>query len=429
MHKQQKWLLISYFLNLEGMAASIHCDDRLQPLADRNINLILLSSFAGKHYATFKHHRIFSITPSGFRYELRHTLKKRIHNKFLYQWAVLACFFWLWPAYILECLLLKNKRLRLDLSWSWGISGGLKAAWLAWINDIDIIYSSGGSVSTQSAAWLASKLTGKPWMAEMQDPLTHQYNKKYPSELRFNLWIEKKIAAQASAMIFLTQGAIEAASRRLPHSKHKFKQLRPGLKPLEMNHTSPNYLPPPHSTLLFRHLGTLDGTRNLQGFLEGITHALALSPFSWQLDLYGHIGKIVHHQIASSAHKNTIHFHGKLSRNASIQLMLQPGVLLLIQNVSEESPETIPSKVYEYLQTQRPILGLVYRNPELTELLRSQGHFVAEADHPQEIATAINAIHEAFQKGSLEHSVKPYTYGLDQSIDQLITIAETIKRD
>ncbi len=424
---KEKWLVISYFLNIHSMAASIHCDDRLEVLKQHNIDLVLLSSFAGKQYSNFKHYRTFSISPSGFRYELRHILKRKIPNKTLYYSAFFVCFFWALPFYVIECLLRRTKWFPLDLSWSWALSGGLIAAWLAWKHNIDYIYSTGGSVSTQTAGWVASKLSGKVWISEMQDPLTHQYNKKCPAELEFNKWVEYKIASQAKALIFLTQGAMEAAQKRLPYYKNKFFKLRPALQSIEKSNLS--LFRDKHiensTNLVFRHFGTLDGTRNLEGFLKGAMMAFKNNSLEWSLELYGHIGKSVNTQIDAFQPNTSIKQFGKITRQKSLELMCGNAVLLLIQNFSEESFETIPSKVYEYLQTGRLILGVIYQNSELGELLRSHGHYVAEVNDPLAIAKALDEIFLRFQSGELHAGLKPYMYTVAHSVEKLIEIAHT----
>jgi hypothetical protein len=50
--------------------------------------------------------------------------------------------------------------------------------------------------------------------------------------------------------------------------------------------------------------------------------------------------------------------------------------LLLIQHNDSRSDETVPFKIYDYLNSMRPIFALI-RNPELEHLLEQDGCFVA----------------------------------------------------
>lgn len=400
---------------MNNTPASIHCDDRLDALIQQGIDIYLVSSMMGEQYQKLPHARIFSLSPSGLRYELRHVLRRKTSSQFAYFIVFFIFYSVLWPFYLLEFLITRNPFLQLNLSWSWAISGGCMAAWQAWKNNADLIYSTGGSVSSQSAGWIASKITGKPWISEMQDPLTHQYNKKRPAELKFNLWAERKIAEQSKAMIFLTQGAAAASKLRNPAYAQKITVLRPGLKAFK---STP--VPSRIESLSFMHLGTLDGTRNLHGFFEGANALLEKDDSFWRLDLYGHIGKVVHTQIERFNRPDRVTWHGKKSREESLELMNTGAVLLLIQNASDESRETIPSKVYEYLQANRLILGLIYKNEELSELLRSHGHLVAEVDEPQQIEHALTEVIERYRQERLHEGLKPYLYTVEESVNYLL---------
>ena len=59
--------------------------------------------------------------------------------------------------------------------------------------------------------------------------------------------------------------------------------------------------------------------------------------------------------------------------------MRQCDVLLLVHGEEAICEEYIPSKVYEYLWMQRPILATVHDNPQMAEILRSEGHWVAQS--------------------------------------------------
>ncbi|MES2205355.1 MAG: hypothetical protein V4525_01000 [Pseudomonadota bacterium] len=414
---RKKWIIISYFSNINNNPASIHIDDRFKILIENEVDCYLVSSIIGKKYSGFFHVRTPSLSVSGLRYELRFFLRSKIESKIFYNLILSIIMIIFSPFLLIEFLLTRNFFLQLNLSWSWAITGGLVAAWIIWKKNIDIIYSTGGSVSSQTAAWIASRLTGKPWISEMQDPLTHLYNKNRPAELRFNLWVEKKIAQQAKKMIFLTENAVAASKKRIPIYANKIIVLRPGLKKINTIDSSQQ------TQLKFIHLGTLDGTRNLTGFLDGMTIVCKGSSLQWSLELYGHIGKNITKEIDRFKQNANIKKFGKISREKSLDLMCSGAILLLIQNLSEESHETIPSKVYEYLQSGRLILGLIYQNTELRDLLCSHGHYVAEVNNPQAIAEAIDKIFLRFQQAKLHSDIKPYTYTVEDSVKRLIEIA------
>ena len=52
---------------------------------------------------------------------------------------------------------------------------------------IDIIYTTSGPFSSMHLGWLLKLFTGKPWVADLRDPLTDAYNWMYPSKMHWHL--------------------------------------------------------------------------------------------------------------------------------------------------------------------------------------------------------------------------------------------------
>jgi hypothetical protein len=118
-------------------------------------------------------------------------------------------------------------------------------------------------------------------------------------------------------------------------------------------------------------------------------------------------------------------YHGLIDRQKAFLAMEAADCLLLIQNISDFSSETIPSKAYEYFLSSRPILGLIHHNKELTSMLETQSHFVAPADDPgalKEVLRKILALHGATSFCWESHGIPAYT--TEQAVKQLIAVAE-----
>ena len=101
-------------------------------------------------------------------------------------------------------------------------------------------------------------------------------------------------------------------------------------------------------------------------------------------------------------------------------------VLLLVQDVSDISSETIPSKVYEYLHSDRPVLGLVYRNPELTRILEDHGHISVEVDDPPAIARALGNLVDRWNKKKLTEEILSSDLSVANAVDELEELAGSL---
>lgn len=399
---KESWLIISYFANIDAMAPSHHIDDRLPFFKKEGIGVHLLSSPCGLRNKDLSHTRIPSPAPSGIRYEVRYLLRRKTGRKFWFKFWETLLLLPVLPFYFLEKLLF-----RLDSTWSWFITASAAAVFLSLKKKPAVIYSTGGPVSAHIAALVASAVTGIPYIAEFQDPLVHQYAAPGKFERHIIKHVERLIFSTAYAVVFLTGKAAENADAR--YQSRKSFSLRAGAVPLEK-------VLPYTKKEQFRvaHFGSLGGSRNLGHFLSALEVLFRDDPSlpgKFRLDLYGNNSTAVGKEIERFPYRNTLQIYGKVKRPTAVESMQEVDVLLLIQNADDVSFETIPSKVYEYLHTGRPILALVYRNPELQTMLETLGHRVVQADDAAGIREALEVYITMWRENRLEssHGQSPYT--------------------
>lgn len=408
----KRWLILSYFSRIDGMACAQHIDDRIPYLQQQGIEPIMLTGVCGDDWEGLLHAKALSVAPSGVRFELRH-MKKR--GKISRLWFVLLNVLIL-PLYLLEKLLID-----LDSQWSWFPLATVNGRKLCETHRPDVIYSTGGPASAHlAAAFLASRYN-IPWVAEFQDPLVHDDWLRSRRALKVFQWLERLICQRADAVIFLTDQARRNADARTGMGG-RGQVLYPGAQPQSltgMSRQSGEYC-------RFAHFGSLGGSRNLKVFLEGLVLVLQQRPElveSLRLDLYGTCDRFSRQAIDAFPWNGVIHDHGRISRSASIDAMQRCSVLLLIQNTEAFSAETIPSKTYEYFQMGRPVLGLVHHNPELRQMLEELGHHAVDADQPDQVASAILDCYERWCNGEKRHQTVTSPYTVEAAVMRLISIA------
>jgi glycosyltransferase involved in cell wall biosynthesis len=410
----KNWLVISYFANIDAMAPAHHIDDRLPSFRKEGIEVRLLSSPCGVRCKNVVHTRILSPAPSGIRYEVRYFLRRKTRRKFWFKFWETLLLLPVYPFYFLEKIFL-----RLDSTWSWFITASAAAVVMALRYRPATIYSTGGPVSAHMAAMFAAAITGRHYVAEFQDPLFHQYSAPGKFERRFIRRIERLIFSRADAVVFLTEKAAENARERY-HSGKSFA-IYAGAIPQEN--------PRPYTRgghLTVAHFGSLGGSRHLDHILSALTVLIsddpALSGY-FRLALYGNIAKTVKRSIELFPYRDTILSYGKVAREQALESMQGADVLLLIQNTDDVSFETIPSKVYEYLHTGRPILALVYRNAELQAMLERMGHIVVQADDAAAIQEGLMTYIGRWKENLLRSSDAKSPYTVGRAVSRLIEVA------
>lgn len=413
--ENRHWLILSYFSRIDGMACAQHIDDRLPYLRKSGISPIMLTSVCATRHEGLVHRRVPSVAPSGIRYELRHLRRRSRVAKVL---APLINVLSL-PFYLIEKIIVD-----LDSQWSWFPLAAWRGRALCREFAPELIYSTGGASSAHVAAFIISRMTGIPWIAELQDPLVYGDSTRSRRAQRLYGGIVSLMCRHASAVVFLTEEARRraAASTKLGD---KGRVIYPGADPAIM----PDAPYQRGERCCFAHFGSLGGTRNLRVFLQGLRLLFEERPELAGLihvDLYGTADRTTIEDIRAFPYPGVIRNFGRIPRKDSLIAMKRSDVLLLIQNTDSISTETIPSKVYEYLHAGRPIVGLVHENEELQSMLVQYGHHGVSADDPASARWGIHASYEQWAKDALTAgTISSYT--VESAVSRLVAACSDLK--
>ena len=274
--KGARWLILSYFSRIDGMACAQHIDDRIEHIRARGIEPLMLTGICGERWQGLVHERAISVSPSGLRFELRH-LKKRGGMTRL--WAGLLNLLIL-PFYLLEKLVID-----LDSQWSWFPFAILQGSRMCSRYKPQLIYSTGGPASAHLAAAVIARRQNIPWIAEFQDPLVHDDWLRSKRALKVFTWLEQP-NLQSCRCRHLSHGPGTQECRAAEPACPRGWTVYPGADPAAMPEVA--YVQGNECT--FAHFGSLGGSRNLKVFLEGLRLLLAERPelaTTLRLDLYG----------------------------------------------------------------------------------------------------------------------------------------------
>jgi glycosyltransferase involved in cell wall biosynthesis len=287
-----------------------------------------------------------------------------------------------------------------------------------------IIYSTGGPVCAHLAASYIAEKTGLPWIADLQDPLIHdKEDRNGKRAARYNRQLEQHIRSHADETIFTTEAHRLNSNRRT--GRDDGHTIYPGAD----RNVMPAITYKRGSTCRFAHFGSMGGTRNLSVLLPAIESVIRHRPEYRdviRLDLYGNCDRLSRNLIAAASYPEISRFHGKIPRGTALRTMMTTDCLLIIQSSEHFATETFPSKVYEYFFTGRPILALVYQNPEFERLLDSARSFVAPADNVEMVADKVEKIVTAHQAGQLDGAEPCYQWTSGQAVRRLCAIARAL---
>lgn len=417
---EEYWLILSYRANIPGSACSQHIDDRLPLLQQTGITPVLLTGPVGGHSGQYPQYRAWSLAPSGIRFEVRHALRKRLQRRWQFKLVETLLLLPVMPLYLLEKVLIN-----LESEWSWFVMASIRGLLLQRRYRPTVVYSTGGSASAHMAALLISRFSRVRWLAETQDPLVHDHDWQR-SRVVYSLyrWLERQIAVSSNAFIFLTDRALENARQRIA-KPFTGVVIRPGA-PANLFGTE-RYAK--GAVCRFAHFGSLAGSRNLMVLLTAIDQLVREKPRERsriRVECYGSLDGASETRMKELGLRDLVVNHGLIDRQEAVREMQQADCLLLIQNTTFFATETIPSKVYEYLLSGRPILALLHGNEELSTLLGERGHFVVAADDPQAVREAMEALlrlHAETEGARLSAQVEAESLLVMDAVRQLIRLA------
>jgi glycosyltransferase involved in cell wall biosynthesis len=409
---------------MDGSAASQTITDKIPHLIERGVKPVIISAVTGRKDAVLEHHQLLPVSPVSLRFDLRYVLRRYVSNRILYKTLVGLMTLALLPFYILEKLFL-----RLEPQWSWFVPAYIKGASLIRKRHPELIYSTGGANSAHLAGYLLARRFGLPWVAEVHDPMVYKDWERTRMAYRFAGWLEQRICERADLAIWFVETALERAKGRHPVLGERGKVLIPGAD-------RPAFGKVPYRRsehLVIGHFGSMSPTRNAETFFEALEQVLTRRPDLQdvlRVEFYGSgLDRVSRRALKAFPFQHAVLEFGRLEhdpesgdsgRDRAQKRMQTVDALLLLHGTEHFCEEYIPSKLYEYLWTERPIIGLVSGNPHLDRILREGGHWAIPAGDVGNIALAIEDLVRRWESDALQDSGRPSPYTSKAAVSQLM---------
>ncbi len=427
--KTQRWLVLAYCFNMDGEAASHHITDKIPCLKRCGIEPVVVSAATGYLDSDVEHHQVTSPAPSGLRFELRHIIKMKygpgILGRVLRALTAIA----LLPFYALEKIFLQ-----FDSQWSWFISAERKGSRLIQERPFDLIYVSGGASSAFLAAHRLSKKHDIPWVAEIYDPMVHDSWLRSRMAHWWNARMETLICTHAKAAFWYTPEAIRQAKNRNPQLGDRGHLMRPGMMPPDFGKAK--YVP--SNKLRFSYFGGLTAERNLGVFAAALSRLLKERPelstvlkvhqYGGDMDKVSQVGfkQLPDSILVSHGRLETDPITGKSGRQRVLEEMRQSDVLILMHgegDIKEICSLYLPSKIYEYLWAQRPVLLFSPVPNHWDDILDSNTHYVVDQSDSVTVDKALKRLLKDWEDGKLLDRLISQAHSVETAVDLLIKVS------
>jgi hypothetical protein len=409
---------------MDGRAASLTITDKLPFLAEAGVEPIILSGVSGDRDKKFKHYQLIPWGPAGFRFDMRHVIASHLGRGFVYQILVGLMGLLLAPFIAVERLLLGWQN-----QWSWSLPATLRSLWLIWKYNPTVLYTTGGAYSAHLAGYWIKRLTGIKWIVEVHDPMVKPGRVPTTRDEKINGYIEGLICRFADLAWWFTEGALKGARQRHPELGDRGVVILPGVAKPSVSGSYKR-----GEQMIISHFGSLSDTRSLQPVVKAVHTLLEHNPeirSKLRVHIYGGtIDRLAKLEIQKYGLEDVFISFGRLERSEVTGMsgreqvlarMFQADCLLLVHGTISDCSEYIPSKLYEYLWTGRPVIALTYQNPQLDQLILERNGYVASGDNSGQILAALTAAYSDWKEDHLPQPGLP-AIGVDQAVHSILKL-------
>jgi hypothetical protein len=377
-------LFVTYFAGVEANCPAEWADDRLRAIESLGVHTTVLTNYGSRLNDTklIKVYKTPSLASDDFYHEV--TLKggrNAIRGFGIYILTALVFIF----GRLLKVMTSFLTRGGSGGKWSWLILATPVGLWLGLTRKLDTIYCTGGPPSAYFVGMIVSWVARVPLTIEFQDPLVGAEINKSSYKQRVVRSVELMLLKNADLCVYVTKKAAEDSRYRNPAAWSfeltEFKKFNSLNRPIEI-----------------LHLGTLYGSRNLDKFFAGLDSLYAEKKIAKGSIVVTNLGSVYTSNVLEYSVRNDFKLMRERQRVDAMRIAKRADFLLLVQHDDNRSAETIPYKLYDYLNLNIPMILLI-KNPEIRDICPKNQILIADCGSEQEIKAAIESALVMFTSG------------------------------
>lgn len=358
-----KLLIISYRTGTPGDVLAEYADDKIRFAENFKIKTFVITAL-GTNLLKTDSLRIFqvpSISHKDFKLELEILRNNRMPQP---KWVM---FYKIIPNTFGRLFDVLYKAINGESGyarWSWSISAFFASVF------VKIFFSAKhclaiGSASAYFVGLVLQKVTGIKLYVEVPDPIigSEMIRSRFKSKL-MECFERELIKCSMKYLLITRKSYIDAVQRYPKQNKHIFFHYPEswdfGIK-IEKNKSS---------RIEIVHLGSIYDNRNLDNWFKALDELYANKSVEPENLLTINIGmsNCVHSE--NYLRRSDYKLIESQPREVALKIASSADYLFLLQHTDSRSSETIPYKLYDYLNLEIPIIALI-NNPEIHDLLRN----------------------------------------------------------
>lgn len=267
--------------------------------------------------------------------------------------------------------------------------------------EIDILYTTSGPYTAHIIGCKIAEKVNVKWIADFRDPWASNPFVSYGFTVQkiFNR-LESRVIEKADSIISVSQPIVDDFIRRYPlKDKQKFSVITNGFdeddfKGLDLESSNRN----DRFTIVYN--GTIYGKRSPEKILDAVNNLIAAGKIPQEKIAVKFIGPVGNEHIGIINHYKNLYpqsiFHSDyVPHRESLNELCSANALLLLIDESPGSEGILTGKIFEYIRSGKPIIGLVPDGAAKDVIIKTNTGY---AVHPLDIKKIEEVILELYCK-------------------------------
>lgn len=244
--------------------------------------------------------------------------------------------------------------------------------------EIDLIFSTSYPYTDHLIALEIKKRTNKPWVVDLRDPwvgnkfIYDRYNEKRKAKERE---LEAEVIKYADKVLNVTKDITDMYIDRYPEYKDKFITITNGFDVSDKVEDET-----PSEKFIINYSGIVADGQSPELFLKAVEELIKNNDDFKSDLLVKFTGTIVDkysYLFKNPVIKDNIEINGYASHNVVLKYMKEASINLVILPDTEESKGIYTGKIFDYILSEKPILGIMPLGGVASDLINSKGIGVA----------------------------------------------------
>lgn len=274
-------------------------------------------------------------------------------------------------------------------------------------HDVAAIWSTSFPVTAHLVAHRLKLASNRPWIADFRDLWTQNHYADYSSSMRKRIdqVVESNLLDEMDIIVTVSDVWADEL-RRLTGGRKRVEVIRNGFDSSEFEGVKSTA----RDKWVITYVGLFYGDKqDPTPFLSALRRVIAsgrIARQDVQFNIVGQPDSFVEELIAQFGLGDVTHFSGLVSHAEALAYQVNSSLLLLIIHGDRTNPGHVPGKLYEYLGSGKPILGILPPDFEAARIIQGAGAgMVIEGSAIEAIERYLLSSYAAFKSGTDIHPV------------------------